>query len=818
MATMRVRSVTAPDIRVDHPRAPPSPSPSTFFAQQQHPFPFPAHNPPPPSTAASTAPYTFGTPQLDRSHVGSTRGPPGHGHQHQHKLLSRKSNIESRQRRGLAKLLVQDASKNSRKSGHMSCEGCRVRKLRCSRQHNCIACVERGEPCVWKGGRPASGLTPQDVRNGILSTRRELARLERLTRLLAARYVKREAVLAHAEAREPRRPPSLADVIEAERVDAAAGEGRALEEAEALLSLGTPTVGRAGEDERDGREDEYGGGMGDILVDDVFVDDDRPSSLAASSRADDFRHAGRTSPAPPRPAPPRSTSTPHTHGATFVPRLRVTIPHASAAAGRTGPLSSARSHLQQTPHAPSPLRYPPIVAQSSVSPPPPAPVPAAAPAPASPAPAPAAAIPSSAPPAHPSFPLAARPSSAPTAPLEPGPTYFYPALPPPLMSPTTASHLAATRVAALVMRGNPAVLAARKSAHEKRWEGAVRRLEERRRREARGEKGDEEEGRGREEVERVTREWEAAGRGPRGEETAQMDVDGAPTAGGTASSGGVVAQDPPPSALAPQRSPGTLSLAAKDLVASAINRQQALRGPLSSSTSPSNPSSSTSFPSLGLSQRPILSLDAQGAFSASALHHHALLRTPSAHLHLGAHEPRAHGPSSAATPTSGSATTPTTLLLGGGARITLSPLRSAAPHLSAVEEGLRPINSLLGALAAGALGGDERFEPRTERARGALLGALDEEGEAVRDEWDRFEPQLEERVEQAAMMEVDTPARNGDGAVDGAESASDAETETDGRSSVGRVSRRSTRSAADFEEDEEDEDESQSGESDDGSD
>ena len=195
MATMRVRSVTAPGIRVDHPRAPPSPSRSTFFAHQ--PFPFLANPDLALSTAASTAPYTFGAPQFNRAPAGPRRGPPG-----QHKSASRKSNSESRQRRGLAKLLVQDAAKNSRKSGHMSCasfslslslpalvmaltrssalagEGCRVRKraslslslpsfraqradglhdtVRCSRQRNCVACVERGEPCVWKGGRPAS--------------------------------------------------------------------------------------------------------------------------------------------------------------------------------------------------------------------------------------------------------------------------------------------------------------------------------------------------------------------------------------------------------------------------------------------------------------------------------------------------------------------------------------------------------------------------------------------------------------------------------------------------------------------------------------
>ncbi|GAA5906460.1 hypothetical protein JCM8208_004667 [Rhodotorula glutinis] len=819
---MRVRSVTAPDMRIDHhPHAPPAPAPSPFSS---HSFPFLAHDlPVPAAAAASTAPYTFGAPQFDRS--PARRAPHGFGHGYAHSKVSRKSNHESRQRRGLAKLLVHDAAKNSRKSGHMSCEGCRVRKLRCSRQRNCLACVERGEPCVWKGGRPVSGLTPIDIRNGIVSAKRELARLERLARLLAARYVKREAVLAHAEDREPRRPPSIEDVIEAERVDVAANEGRALEEAEALLSLATPTVGRAGDEVRGAREEEaeYGGGMGDILVDDLFVDDERPPS---SSRADNFRHAGRTSSSSSsRPKAHRSSTTSHTHGATFIPRLRVTIPHSSSSsssAGRTGPLSSgARSLLQQTPHAPSPLRYPPLVAQSSASPPPP---PAQALGPAAtgspsrssaPADGPDVA-PSGAPPAHPSFPLAPPPSTTATPP-EPGPTYFYPALPPPLMSPSTAAHLAATRIAALAARDDPAVLEARKSAHEKRWEGAVRRLEERRRRELRGEKGDEEEGKGREEVERVAREW---GRGQRGEKVdgeEKMDVDGAPADGGTTSTDLVAAKDGP-SAPVPQRSLGTLSLAAKDLVASAINRQQALCPPLSSSTSPSNPSSSSSFPAL--SHRPILSLDAQGAFSASALHHHSLLRTPSAHLGHDHHRP--HTPSRISPSSNSASATPSTLLLGS--RITLSPLRSAAPHLSAVEEGLRPINSLLGALAAGALGGDERFEPRTERARGLLLGALDDEGEGARDAWDRFEPQLEERVEQAARMEVDSPPRDGGEVGTGAGCGSDAETETDGRSSVGRVSRRSARSAAELEEEEEeDEDESQSGESqsgesDDGSD
>lgn len=619
-------------------------------------------------------------------------------------------------------------------------------------------------------------LSPHDVRHGLSRTRRELFRLERLVRLLTARYAKREAAFAQAEQRAPRRAPSISQFLGEETwVDETSEGGKALEEAEALLSLAT-SPGGAGAGARG--VEAYGGGMGDILVDgffategqgeaDIRVDGEQPPSSTEWTPDSLLEvapmHNAPTSTRSPR--KPHPSTGPDARSLSPLPSLRVTIPPS-----RPVSLPSARSLLQQTPHAPSPLRYPPLVPpSSSSSPPPPLPVP------------PPPQRPSSAP-SHPSFPNGrpspARPAPKPKPalpPLQLTPTFYYPHLAPPLVSPRTAAAIAAKRAQEKEERNDPAVDEARRREHERRWEGAVRRLAE---------------------AERREREEMGGDGGSAGGAQVQAQAQSSPQGGSAvadalsraANANSVSPPAPAPAAVqpykslphdttlapAPRSSPASLlSAKSRNLVASAIDRQHARQA---------SPASAAAA-----SQRPVLSLDAAGAFSALGNGTYALLRTPSA----------------LATP---STSTRTTLFAGAG-RITLSPLRSAVQH-SAVEEGLRPINSLLEALAGAeeAAGLDERFEPRAERLRG------EKEAGGEEDEWDRFEPRAEGRGAGGAGGEPGVVAMDVEGA--GEDADVDAGTETDGRSSIGRASRRSVRSAtaaAEEAEEESDEDESDDG-------
>ncbi|GAA5874485.1 hypothetical protein JCM8547_007374 [Rhodosporidiobolus lusitaniae] len=132
----------------------------------------------------------------------------------------------------------------------------------------------------------------------------------------------------------------------------------------------------------------------------------------------------------------------------------------------------------------------------------------------------------------------------------------------------------------------------------------------------------------------------------------------------------------------------------------------------------------------------------------------------------------------------------------GRHHISLSPMRSATTQHSAVEEGLRPFNSLrgdpLGGGGGGALFGDDRFEPMLER-----------EDDGV--DWARFEPMLEEKkrgAEGARVLEA-VGEEEGEGKKEEKKEEGEAEGrmevegeeetgwETDGKSSVGRRSTRS---------------------------
>ncbi|BGP50179.1 hypothetical protein JCM10450v2_006090 [Rhodotorula kratochvilovae] len=689
-----------------------------------------------------------------------------------------KKHSESRQRKKLEEVLRLGGTQRggpSPEKRFLSCENCRARKLKCSRHKVCMACQMRGEPFVWKGGAPSMAtMTPYAMQQAADANRGEVDRLERLVRLLTARYVKREAAAAEAEGRPPRRPPSMTEVIEAELREELVAGGRArtspLEDAEALLALATPTV----------NWEDYGGGMGDIFVHDT--EQERRGSPFATlaglpvqqTAAPEPVVAAPPAPPPARPVLPRSATTSDAH-ATVLPTLRVSIPSTAA---RTPSLLSARapalpSALIRSLTESAPPGYQAIVVDSSFVPvaehafphlPPLQPTPTSF-----------------------SYVLPAPAMPLPRLRLEP--TFFYPLLPSPLMSPRSVAALAETRAYALAAQRAPEVAELRRREHEWRYEEASARKrarEELEQQECDRERGREAVQRARDAAERARIAQEEAGEQapPIKKANAQPLRDPAPRpavakegakpdAAQAAASISPATKQPtssepvtlpslsafaaiaPYQPLAREADPmlalgGTSSGA--DLVASAVGRRQ------SSLFSPAG--SASSLPS-SAGGRPILSLDAAGATSAfSALGSYALLRTPSA-LSAG---------------------------VGGlRGRITLSPLRSAFPH-SAVEEGLRPINSLrLPGHSGGGEDGsamDERFEPRAERQR-----RLSEE------EWEKFEPRVEKHEAGApGAMEVD------------GEEEEDAGAETDGRSSVAR-SRRSARSekGAEDEDDEESE-------------
>ncbi|GAA5854997.1 hypothetical protein JCM9279_005717 [Rhodotorula babjevae] len=66
---------------------------------------------------------------------------------------------------------------------HLSCENCRVRKMKCSRQNPCLSCRMRGDRCVWIGQAP-NGSADEDE---LEQSTNEVNRLKKLVDLLLAR-------------------------------------------------------------------------------------------------------------------------------------------------------------------------------------------------------------------------------------------------------------------------------------------------------------------------------------------------------------------------------------------------------------------------------------------------------------------------------------------------------------------------------------------------------------------------------------------------------------------------------------------------------
>ncbi|GAA5961720.1 hypothetical protein JCM3765_000488 [Sporobolomyces pararoseus] len=74
---------------------------------------------------------------------------------------------------------------------HLSCENCRIRKMRCSRTSPCLSCKMRGDECVWIGAAPNGTANEDEVE----ATQMEVNRLKRLVDLLLTRLEQQDAEL-----------------------------------------------------------------------------------------------------------------------------------------------------------------------------------------------------------------------------------------------------------------------------------------------------------------------------------------------------------------------------------------------------------------------------------------------------------------------------------------------------------------------------------------------------------------------------------------------------------------------------------------------
>ncbi|GAA5886186.1 hypothetical protein JCM16303_004454 [Sporobolomyces ruberrimus] len=74
---------------------------------------------------------------------------------------------------------------------HLSCENCRIRKMRCSRTEPCLACRMRGDECVWIGAAPNGSANEDEVE----ATGMEVNRLKKLVDLLLTRLEQQDTEL-----------------------------------------------------------------------------------------------------------------------------------------------------------------------------------------------------------------------------------------------------------------------------------------------------------------------------------------------------------------------------------------------------------------------------------------------------------------------------------------------------------------------------------------------------------------------------------------------------------------------------------------------
>ncbi|GAA5864917.1 hypothetical protein JCM3774_004271 [Rhodotorula dairenensis] len=71
---------------------------------------------------------------------------------------------------------------------HLSCEGCRTRKSKCSRTFPCVSCAVRGDECIWLDTIPAHGILQSSLEENFA----EIRRLNKVVRQLQALLIERD--------------------------------------------------------------------------------------------------------------------------------------------------------------------------------------------------------------------------------------------------------------------------------------------------------------------------------------------------------------------------------------------------------------------------------------------------------------------------------------------------------------------------------------------------------------------------------------------------------------------------------------------------
>ncbi|GAA5903288.1 hypothetical protein JCM6882_008127 [Rhodosporidiobolus microsporus] len=102
---------------------------------------------------------------------------------------------------------VNSYTTDNRNARHLSCEGCRKRKMKCSRTSPCVACTLRGQECVWLDTKPSHGVAGASVEDN----EREIIRLYKIIDQLQAVIIEREGKPWYPPLVAPPTPPSYVD-------------------------------------------------------------------------------------------------------------------------------------------------------------------------------------------------------------------------------------------------------------------------------------------------------------------------------------------------------------------------------------------------------------------------------------------------------------------------------------------------------------------------------------------------------------------------------------------------------------------------------
>ncbi|GAA5977049.1 hypothetical protein JCM10908_004836 [Rhodotorula pacifica] len=153
------------------PRAPSSPTDSRSSARSSaSPYPAASFRSPSPS---SSPPYTATDPSSPEAEQPSPA-----------RNTASTGQVKSR------------AKKGNGATRHLSCENCRLRKIKCSRQSPCLTCKMRGDTCKWVGSPPAGGSNDVDA---LAESNDEIKRLRRLVDALLERLEEQEVGMVALE-------------------------------------------------------------------------------------------------------------------------------------------------------------------------------------------------------------------------------------------------------------------------------------------------------------------------------------------------------------------------------------------------------------------------------------------------------------------------------------------------------------------------------------------------------------------------------------------------------------------------------------------